>query len=298
MKLYEALRKLCLEHGNIIVQKKNLVYLLSDMGAFEELPGMREAMKSLVSGWYAKDLYAAGLRKDSDFYLARAEDVKKSLSAKGRLRKEIADYAVDSVSFAFGFADSVNEPQDQGADPFEHDTEHDALSFGVSGKAGSAVYGRTYNQPKTLRQYRMAAESGNSDAQEELAKLYFCGQGVKQSYAEAIRWLMKAAAQGHAEAQSLLGYMCEYGLGTAQSHTEAVKWYRSAAEKGDGNAQHNLGTMYRNGTGVLQDYAEAMKWYLKADEQGNLYAPNSIGEMYSNGLGVPRDYAEAVKWYP
>ena len=38
MKLYEALRKLCLEHGNIIVQKKNLVYLLSDMGAFEELP--------------------------------------------------------------------------------------------------------------------------------------------------------------------------------------------------------------------------------------------------------------------
>ena len=42
MKLYEALRKLCLEHGNIIVQKKNLVYLLSDMGAFEELPLVRE----------------------------------------------------------------------------------------------------------------------------------------------------------------------------------------------------------------------------------------------------------------
>ena len=41
MKLYEALRKLCLEHGNIIVQKKNLVYLLSDMGAFEELPTRR-----------------------------------------------------------------------------------------------------------------------------------------------------------------------------------------------------------------------------------------------------------------
>ena len=83
MKLYEALRKLCLEHGNIIVQKKNLVYLLSDMGAFEELPGMREAMKSLVSGWYAKDLYAAGLRKDSDFYLARAEDVKNPCRQRG-----------------------------------------------------------------------------------------------------------------------------------------------------------------------------------------------------------------------
>ena len=42
MKLNDALRKLCLEHGNIIVQKKNLVYLLSDMGAFEELPTEEE----------------------------------------------------------------------------------------------------------------------------------------------------------------------------------------------------------------------------------------------------------------
>ena len=39
MKLHEALRELCQKHGNIIVQKKNLVYLLSDMGAFEEFPG-------------------------------------------------------------------------------------------------------------------------------------------------------------------------------------------------------------------------------------------------------------------
>ena len=52
MKLHEALRELCRKHGSIIVQKKNLVYLLSDLGAFEELPGMREVMKALVSGGF------------------------------------------------------------------------------------------------------------------------------------------------------------------------------------------------------------------------------------------------------
>ena len=54
MKLHDALRELWEKHGNIIVQKKNLVYLLSDMGAFEEFPGMREVMKVLVSGGFAK----------------------------------------------------------------------------------------------------------------------------------------------------------------------------------------------------------------------------------------------------
>ena len=110
MKLHEALRELCRKHGSIIVQKKNLVYLLSDLGAFEELPGMREVMKALVSGGFAKDLYAWSLRKGRDSYLAHAEVVRKSLAAKGHFREEEARFAADSVSFAFGFADSVREP--------------------------------------------------------------------------------------------------------------------------------------------------------------------------------------------
>lgn len=62
MKLHEALRALCQKHGNIIVQKKNLVYLISDMGAFEEFPGMREVMKVLVSGALRRSSAASALR--------------------------------------------------------------------------------------------------------------------------------------------------------------------------------------------------------------------------------------------
>ena len=75
MKLHEALRKLCAESGNIAVQKKNLVYLLSDLGAFEELPGMREVIKAMVSGGFARDLCARSLRNDREAFLQHAEEV-------------------------------------------------------------------------------------------------------------------------------------------------------------------------------------------------------------------------------
>ena len=81
MKLHEALRKLCAESGNIAVQKKNLVYLLSDLGAFEELPGMREVIKVMVSGGFARDLCARSLRNDREAFLQHAEEVKKALAA-------------------------------------------------------------------------------------------------------------------------------------------------------------------------------------------------------------------------
>ena len=110
MKLHEALRELCQKHGNIIVQKKNLVYLLSDMGAFEEFPGMREVMKVLVSGGFAKELCSLSLKNDRELFRSRADEVMKALADREHFSEEAAGFAVDSVSFAFGFLDSVKEP--------------------------------------------------------------------------------------------------------------------------------------------------------------------------------------------
>ena len=109
MKLHEALRKLCLEHGNIIVQKKNLVYLLSDLGAFEECPELRQIMKDLVSGGYTRDLYQRSLRKNKDDYLSHAYAVLGSFRDKKDTPNGLALYAVNSVSFAFGFAAAFPE---------------------------------------------------------------------------------------------------------------------------------------------------------------------------------------------
>ena len=77
------------------------------------------------------------------------------------------------------------------------------------------------------------------------------------------------AEKGDATAQWILGSDYQYGKGVKQDYAEAVKWYRKAAEQGNSYAQRNIGVMYHNGKGVKQDTTEAVKWYRKAAEQGN-----------------------------
>ena len=44
--------------------------------------------------------------------------------------------------------------------------------------------------------------------------------------------------------------MYEKGQGVAQSYDQAVYWYQLAAEQGDVDAQKNLAVMYKKGLGV------------------------------------------------
>ena len=70
---------------------------------------------------------------------------------------------------------------------------------------------------------------------------------MPQDYAEAVKWYRLAADQGYADAQNNLGVMYDQGQGVPQNYAEAVKWYRLAADQGDAAAQYNLGVMYDKG---------------------------------------------------
>ena len=52
---------------------------------------------------------------------------------------------------------------------------------------------------------RLIAERGDARAQTELGRRYETGRGVRQDYAEAVRWYRRAAEQGHEDAQEHLG---------------------------------------------------------------------------------------------
>ena len=58
------------------------------------------------------------------------------------------------------------------------------------------------------------------------------------------------------------------GYGVRQDYAEAVKWYRQAAEQGHAEAQYNLGEMYHNGQGVHQDLHLSKEWFGKACDGG------------------------------
>src|SRR2546427_751393 len=96
------------------------------------------------------------------------------------------------------------------------------------------------------------AQRGDAAAQYNLAGIYYLGKGVRQDYAEAVKWYRKAAEHGYAPAQSDLGRMYLDGHGVTQDYAEAAKWYRKAAERGWAPAQSMLGGMYLDGHGVTQ----------------------------------------------
>lgn len=150
---------------------------------------------------------------------------------------------------------------------------------------------------ESVKWYKLAAEKGDADAQNNLGVCYYFGQGVEQNYKTAVKWYRMAAKQGHIDGSYNLGVCYEHGEGVKQNYKEAVKWYRLAAEKGDAYAQNNLGVCYDKGMGVKQDYKEAVKWYRLAAEKKQMNAQNNLGICYEYGQGVEQNYKEAAKWY-
>lgn len=182
-----------------------------------------------------------------------------------------------------------------------------------------------------LASLTVAADQGNSKAQNNLGYAYLNGQGVMQNYAEAFKLFQRAADQGSAAAQSNLGYMYLNGQGMPKNDASALAWFKKAADKGnttaieaieayrkkaalgDAIAQTNLGVMYSNGHGsiksyaeimktysknlsTLQDLSEALRWFQRAAAQGNSIAQLNIGLMYQKGLGVIQNDSESRKW--
>lgn len=50
------------------------------------------------------------------------------------------------------------------------------------------------------------------------------------------------------------------GDGVPESFSDAVKWFRKAADQGDAAAQFSLGLLYRDGKGVSRNYVLAYMW--------------------------------------
>jgi TPR repeat protein/S1-C subfamily serine protease len=84
-------------------------------------------------------------------------------------------------------------------------------------------------------------------------------------YATALRITQPLAERGDdAEAQFGLGYLYQQGQGVRQSYAEALKWYIKSANRGNVSAQMQLGVMYQDGKGVPQNHVLAYMWYTLA----------------------------------
>jgi TPR repeat protein len=91
-----------------------------------------------------------------------------------------------------------------------------------------------------------------------------CEKETKQWIERILRGFAEEGADG---AQYLQGNRYYSGDGVEQSYTEAVKWYRLSAEQGYAPAQYNLGICYKKGYGVPKSISESVKWIKKSKLQ-------------------------------
>lgn len=112
-------------------------------------------------------------------------------------------------------------------------------------------YTAAYNE------FRPLAERGNAVAQFNLGVMYANGQGVPQSYAEAVRWFRMAAAQGYVNAQRNLGVMYTLGRGVQQDYVQGYLWSELSAARGDKESALLRNTLMKEMT--EEQIAEARK---------------------------------------
>lgn len=113
-----------------------------------------------------------------------------------------------------------------------------------------------------------SASQGRPRSQMLLAYLLMNGHGGPVDEPRATRLYRLAADQGDVDAQNNLGEINEMGRGVSPNPGEALRWYQSAAERGLGSAQFNAGRLLAIGAGNKKDPAKARALLLQAEGNG------------------------------
>ena len=115
-----------------------------------------------------------------------------------------------------------------------------------------------------------------------LAQLYERGQGVLQSFVDAVRWFRAAADQGSVPAQARLGEIYFTGL-EAPATASASAMASIDAPEAQGSL---LNRLYPKGLSVRQDPVEAARWNSCRRAAGDAGAQARLGYQYATGFGV------------
>ena len=151
--------------------------------------------------------------------------------------------------------------------------------------------GAEKNHRQALQWYRLAARQGSQPAQDMLQAL--SGQARERQLEQQ---LLEHAEQGDAQAQYEVGRRFWNGDGVDQDHKQAADWFDRAARQGLAAAQCALGLCYERGDGVEQDMWQAAAWYQWAAQQDDVEAQLHLSECYEKGRGVPKDKEKAAEW--
>jgi localization factor PodJL len=141
------------------------------------------------------------------------------------------------------------------------------------------------------------AQTGDPEAQFDLAAQYAEDSGGAGKLALAAQWYERAAQQGHAVAEYRLASLYEKGRGVAKDIERAKDLYQRAAEKGNIRGMHNLGVLAAEGSDGKPNYTSAALWFSRAAEYGVKDSQYNFAVLLARGLGVTKDLVRSYIWF-
>lgn len=138
------------------------------------------------------------------------------------------------------------------------------------------------------------AARGDAEAQFQLGRAYFRGEGMPKDEKKAFEWTEKSAQQENADAMTNLGFFYTQGIGVEKSEAKAVEWFRRGAEEGSATCKLNLGLLLRQGKTIQLSSDESLRLMHEAAEAGSVEAQSYLGQLYFMGdRFLKPDYAKA-----
>jgi TPR repeat protein len=116
---------------------------------------------------------------------------------------------------------------------------------------------------------------------------------ITRDPAKAVRWYRLAAEQGNSAAQNQLGVCLSTGTGTRRDLKQAVSWTNKALLQGDPTAAHNLATIYRD----MGQHRKAFELYKQAVAMGELDSLLEVGLSLYYGIGTKKDPQAGFKCF-
>ena len=117
------------------------------------------------------------------------------------------------------------------------------------------------------------------------------GHGGSVDESRAARLYRLAADQGDPDAQNNLGEINEMGRGAVANPEEALRWYLSAAEQGLPSAQFNAGRLLAIGAGSKKDSSRARSLLLQAESKGIAQARQVLNWLDRQNVPEPQEPA-------
>ena len=153
--------------------------------------------------------------------------------------------------------------------------------------------------------FRKAAKEGHPEGEYQLGKSYYQGNGIPQSWENAMIWFKKAVEQGHPKAMKKLADIYHYGIGTERNSMRALELYIQSAEAGNGAAMKILGKVFHTGELGVQDEQRSSDYYERAFDvlydqamgENDGEAQHVLGNSYLDGDGIKQSYSQAVKMF-